>query len=104
MKSFRVLKEKATDIKFVFIIDSMDGFQGGKTGLIELVTHLASSGVKLCASSRPWNVSQDSLGHHPHLRLEHLTFNDIGNDITSSSQASMITKSLNESIRNLQLT
>jgi len=78
LKAFRTLIQKATaTTKFVFFIDGMDEYKGKPTDLIYFLRSLLVSGVKICASSRPWIVFEDAFGSRANLRLEDLTFDDI---------------------------
>ncbi|KAL9619549.1 MAG: hypothetical protein Q9160_005825 [Pyrenula sp. 1 TL-2023] len=66
----------------VFIlIDGLDEFDGTdeqREELIDLLNDLATfESVKLCVSSRPWNIFQDAFAGFPQLRLEDLTHDDI---------------------------
>ncbi|XXH01454.1 hypothetical protein Hte_007814 [Hypoxylon texense] len=59
-------------------IDGLDEFSGEHNDLIKLVTETAeASSVKICVSSRPWLVFEDSLKDKPSLMLKDLKFNDI---------------------------
>jgi hypothetical protein len=63
------------------LIDGLDEFEGTdekREELIDLFKDLESlENVKICLSSRPWNVFQDAFGEFPQLRLEDLTYDDI---------------------------
>jgi hypothetical protein len=64
--------------KFLFCIDGLDEFDGRSSDLISLVLDAAKHpNVKICVSSRPWPVFQDSFDSLPSLLLERLTHNDI---------------------------
>ena len=49
--------------KFCFFIDGLDEYQGDQFGLIQTVQRLAaSSSIKICLSSRPWEEFTDAFG------------------------------------------
>ncbi|KAL7928575.1 hypothetical protein V8C35DRAFT_317902 [Trichoderma chlorosporum] len=69
-------------MKLVILIDGLDEFQEDKSenhrdlvGLLRAAN--AGTGVKICASSRPWNIFRDEYGCNPMLQLENLTREDI---------------------------
>jgi len=72
----------------VFFIDGMDEFYSKPSDLIDLVSRLIVPGVKVCASSRPWNQFEDAFGHGPHLRIERLTRRDIETNVASKLSSS----------------
>ena len=69
------------DVKILFLIDGLDeqtGDDGDRKELIRLLKDLTTIGkVKLCLSSRPWNIYKDAFETYPRLRLEQLTRKDI---------------------------
>ena len=72
----------ATRSRKVFLLidglDELDGTDEAREDLIDLLVALAiNEDVKICLSSRPWNLFQDAFGSCPQLRLEDLTYNDI---------------------------
>lgn len=59
-------------------LDELDGSDDARDELISLIISMASlENVKICLSSRPWNIFRDAFGHFPQLRLEDLTHRDI---------------------------
>jgi len=63
---------------FVDGLDELDGNDEQQQDLIDLFIRVASCpDVKICVSSRPWNIFQDSFAEYPKLRLELLTRDDI---------------------------
>ncbi|KAF2994212.1 hypothetical protein E8E14_001000 [Neopestalotiopsis sp. 37M] len=64
-----------------FLIDGLDEFEGTeqeRDELLDIIHNISShSHVKLCVSSRPWNVFQDAFDSSPKVRLEHHTQEDI---------------------------
>lgn len=72
-------KQTLSHAKFCFFVDGMDEFIGDQRALIEILKRLAISlPIKLCVSSRPWNVFVNAFdGHVPQLKLETLTKDDI---------------------------
>jgi len=67
--------------KVFLLVDGLDEFEGtdeGREDLIDLlVASAAYENVKICLSSRPWNIFRDAFGSCPQLKLEDLTYNDI---------------------------
>lgn len=67
--------------KVALLVDGLDEFDGDEHQLQELVdmflTWGSSSSIKICVSSRPWNLFKDSFADCPQLRLELLTRPDI---------------------------
>lgn len=74
---------KYPPLLLVFFIDGLDEFHGKLSRLIDFIQGLLSAGVKICVSSRPWNVFEDAFRTYPSLRLEDLTFVDIRHFVTS---------------------
>ena len=76
-------------IRLALFIDGLDEFDGEPQKLIDLVNSLRTAlGVKICVSSRPWNVFVDSFGREPSLRLEFLTRCDIRRVIEGNFESS----------------
>lgn len=79
--SFLRLKNQTDiDAKFCFFVDGLDEYDGDHQEIVDLFDLLADSDhVKVCLSSRPWNVFQAAFGHlkSQSLRLETLTRHDI---------------------------
>ena len=67
--------------KFMLFVDGLDEFgvdRAEREDLMKLfLSMLDLSNVKMCLSSRPWNVFKDTFGHFPGLRLEELTRQDM---------------------------
>lgn len=72
---------KTTSI--LFLVDGLDEYQGSdfeRQDICQLLRELAGLRcVKICASSRHWNVYKDAFRTQPQLRLEDLTRGDIKN-------------------------
>jgi hypothetical protein len=66
--------------RFCFFIDGLDEFGGDHLEICETLLHLSKSPhIKMCLSSRPWNVFLDSFGQTTrHVNVHELTRNDIG--------------------------
>lgn len=69
------------DLRFCFFIDGLDEHDGDHLQLCQVLRNLADfKNVKLCLSSRPWNVFDDAFGHGPMKICVHdLTKADISN-------------------------
>ncbi|KAH6671498.1 hypothetical protein F5X68DRAFT_121853, partial [Plectosphaerella plurivora] len=66
--------------KFCFFIDGLDEYDGDHHDIIRIMATLAASpNIKLCLSSRPWNIFEDAYGRalDQKLYLQDLTRNDI---------------------------
>jgi hypothetical protein len=85
-RAFKLLSEEdPLETNFCFFIDGLDEYDGDHTNLNNLFKEVAcSSHIKLCISSRPWNVFEDSFGNKSFLMLQDLTFNDIQIYVSSS--------------------
>ncbi|KAL8739517.1 MAG: hypothetical protein Q9190_007688 [Brigantiaea leucoxantha] len=54
----------ALPVKFCFFIDGLDEYEGDSLNISSMLQDLSrSSDVKLCVSSRPWNVFEDLFGY-----------------------------------------
>jgi hypothetical protein len=79
-QAFRFLIEEDADspAKFVFFIDGLDEYSGAPGKLLSLVQNIASyPNVKVCVSSRPWTVFEDSFKQRQNLMLQYRTRADI---------------------------
>ena len=56
--------------RFCFFIDGLDEFDGDHTELLEVMESLTSDRIKICFSSRPWNVFQNAYGANSGLKIE----------------------------------
>lgn len=75
-------------LKLCFFIDGLDEYSGDhedRTQLCRTLKGLAVSGsVKLCLSSRPWNIFEEEFGlEYPKLYMQDLTRDDIQNYVSS---------------------
>lgn len=74
----RALSEMSTDNKICIFIDGLDEFEGDHGDLVGFLKDtLRAYSIKLCVSSRPWQVFEDVFHDKPSLKLEDLTRNDI---------------------------
>ena len=75
------LKDHRTDtLKFCFFIDGLDEYDGEHMDVIKIIEGLVCSpSIKICFSSRPWNVFERFYGDNSgqKLRLQDLTHADI---------------------------
>lgn len=61
-------------------IDGLDEFDGDHLDMMGILLNLSRSPIlKLCVSSRPWNVFETSLGQSPKICMHELTHDDILN-------------------------
>ena len=56
--------------RFCFFIDGLDEFDGDHTEILEVMEGLTSDHIKICFSSRPWNVFQNAYGANSGLKLQ----------------------------------
>jgi hypothetical protein len=64
--------------RLALFIDGLDEFEGDHGELVEVIKRLSNwPGVKICVSSRPWNVFNDAFDRSPSLKVQDLTLNDI---------------------------
>jgi hypothetical protein len=79
MQNFvRILRPAVRLALFIDGLDEFDGDDAQMQYLIDFSQNFAkSSDVKICLSSRPWNIFQDAFTDCPKLRLELLTREDI---------------------------
>lgn len=78
--TFSQLKTDQASVKFCFFIDGLDEYGGFHADVIDIITSLiASPNIKICLSSRPWNIFEDAFGGEtrPSLRLQDFTRGDI---------------------------
>ncbi|KAF2441831.1 hypothetical protein P171DRAFT_465451 [Karstenula rhodostoma CBS 690.94] len=85
---FRIFSsEHASTTKFCFFIDGLDEYEGRHLDIVRILDTLASStqSVKVCVSSRQWNVFEDAYGRDASrlLYLEDLTRGDIEDYVRS---------------------
>ncbi|KAK3324886.1 hypothetical protein B0H66DRAFT_587764 [Apodospora peruviana] len=67
-----------TTFNLMLLIDGLDEFEGDHRDLITFIQELNTrDGVKICTSSRPWNVFEDAYKRGPMLKLEDLTREDM---------------------------
>ena len=74
--SAEITKQK----RFCFFIDGLDEYDGDHSEIVDLLKWFSQSkDIKICLSSRPWNVFTRAfgLGSNPIIRLEDLTWRDI---------------------------
>ncbi|EUC47766.1 hypothetical protein COCMIDRAFT_58713, partial [Bipolaris oryzae ATCC 44560] len=76
----RITHCKEMAAKFCFFIDGLDEYDGRHFDVIKVLDNLAKSpNIKICVSSRPWNIFEDAYGHDVtrKLYLQDLTRQDI---------------------------
>lgn len=82
-----IIAQEQTTTKFCFFIDGLDEYVGHHPDIVRTLDSLAQAPfIKICASSRPWNVFEDAYGHQcsRKLYLEDLTKSDIEIYVRSS--------------------
>jgi hypothetical protein len=75
------LKDQSTiDSRFYLHVDALDEYEGDHEEIIDIFQELSQSRmIKICLSSRPWNLFEDAFGQVPAhgIRLHELTKRDI---------------------------
>lgn len=75
---FRALQYLSDNNKICIFIDGVDEFKGEHGDLVEFFRKiLCAPPIKLCVSSRPWQLFADAFHDKPSLKLEDLTLADI---------------------------
>jgi hypothetical protein len=80
LDAFKTLSElEGIDTAFCMFIDGLDEYQGDYDDLLDTIRYLTRLNVKMCVSSRPWNVFREAYGQKTHCRLflENLNRGDI---------------------------
>ncbi|KAK3354070.1 hypothetical protein B0T25DRAFT_225232 [Lasiosphaeria hispida] len=73
-----LLSATGEKVKLALLIDGLDEFDEDHRQLVQLLHDTNGAvGVKICASSRPWNIFKDAYSKNPMLQLENLTREDI---------------------------
>ncbi|KAL9618580.1 MAG: hypothetical protein Q9160_006691 [Pyrenula sp. 1 TL-2023] len=94
------IKSVSKSVCVSLFIDGLDEFLGDDEERSELVAFLKEialhSTVKICVSSRPWELFKSAFAGYPHLRLEYLTRQDIADTVNSRLQSSEKFRSLQE--------
>ena len=76
--------------RYCFFIDGLDECEGEHYELVQMLARIGQpSAVKICVSSRPWNVFRKAFGHAPERRLilQDLTTNDMDRYIRDKLEA-----------------
>jgi hypothetical protein len=79
-RALQRVAESELGVKTCLFIDGLDEYSGDHYEFCQDLNHLVRSGnIKICVSSRPWNVFEDAFGGHPSkmLRIHDLTEPDI---------------------------
>lgn len=73
---------------FFVLVDGLDEYDGNEDEQLRMIALLYElsklSNVKMCVSSRPWNIFQDNFRETPQLKLELLTKQDIQHYVEDS--------------------
>ncbi|KAI5456090.1 hypothetical protein BGZ63DRAFT_418115 [Mariannaea sp. PMI_226] len=75
----RISEQPEVPFRFCFFIDGLDEYAGDHLDFCEYLTTILNRNIKLCLSSRPWNVFKDAFGQDEASRIliHELTWNDI---------------------------
>ncbi|KAK0644378.1 hypothetical protein B0T16DRAFT_460440 [Cercophora newfieldiana] len=80
LKRLITLDKAYIEHKFAVFVDGLDEFEGNHSEMINLLLDWAASqpqDVKICVSSREWNVFRDAFQNSPKLRLQDVTRSDM---------------------------
>jgi hypothetical protein len=73
-----LISQTSIPLKLCFLVDGFDEFEGDHEEMAALFKEVTkSTTVKICLSSRPWVVFQETYCSCPSMRLQDLTFHDI---------------------------
>lgn len=77
------------ETKLCLFIDGLDEFDGNHDFLIRLLKDILTTNhnVKLCVSTRPWDIFADAFHHSASLRLQDLTYEDMKSYTSSELHA-----------------
>ena len=82
MKVFLSLRDRPpNNTRFCIFIDGLDEYEGDHREVIRIINDMAQSGIKICFSSRPWNVFEEAYADNAGFKLhvhDH-TSHDIAN-------------------------
>ena len=76
----RLQTQDMNSVRFCFFLDGLDEYEGSHSDIINALNDLVTSeSIKICFSSRPWRVFENSYGSEGSLkiRLQDFTRNDI---------------------------
>lgn len=96
----RLGSQSKISAKFCFFVDGLDEYKGDDDeakGIIKILDELTQSPqIKICVSSRPWNIFEDSYGRNSDWKiyLQDLTREDIKKYVQSQFEAHPAWKSL----------
>ncbi|KAK3672116.1 hypothetical protein LTR78_008087 [Recurvomyces mirabilis] len=85
-----IAEHKDLSIRFCFFIDGLDEYDGDHSDIVEVISTLAKSPyIKICVSSRPWNVFTGAYGKDGKckLLLQDLTKSDIEKYVSDTLMA-----------------
>ena len=72
------LVSKPSTMRVCIFIDGLDEYEGDEDKLMTTIRRLSqSSGIKVCASSRPEEIFRQGFANCPHIRLQDLNYPDI---------------------------
>ncbi|UPK96007.1 hypothetical protein LCI18_006942 [Fusarium solani-melongenae] len=88
------------DFRLAFFIDGLDEFKESEKSpnlLISWIRHTATQyGIKVCVSSRPWNVFADAFGREPSLTMQSLSKRDIAHFVRTEFDKSIAFQEVKE--------
>lgn len=90
MQAFKILiQQNKVPIKLCLFIDGLDEYGGDFDKIVKIFEGLPHSpNIKICVSSRPLLVFEDSFSKCPGLKLQNLTLNDIKSYVSETLTAS----------------
>jgi NACHT domain len=99
----RVADRNDMPSKFCFFIDGVDEFEGDHLEFCQVLQDLSrSTQLKICVSSRPWNVFEDFFSSASKIYMQKLTQNDIRSYANSRLQEHPRWKELEIEVKNAE--
>jgi hypothetical protein len=103
-----ILEQKVTPVYVLLFLDAMDEFDGDQETVAGFVKYLvklrdgdhgvSGTKIKICCSSRPWNIFNDYFQDVPGFKIHEYTQEDIQKYVTSSLTNNMQMRKLNEKV------
>ncbi|KAL2670026.1 hypothetical protein Neosp_014905 [[Neocosmospora] mangrovei] len=91
------------EFRLALFIDGLDEFKESEKSpdvLISWIRHTATQyGIKICVSSRPWNVFADAFGREPSLTMQNLSKRDIAHFVRTEFDKSIAFQEMKEAFQ-----
>ncbi|EEU34660.1 uncharacterized protein NECHADRAFT_34792 [Fusarium vanettenii 77-13-4] len=91
------------EFRLALFIDGLDEFKESEKSpdvLISWIRHAATQyGIKICVSSRPWNIFADAFGREPSLTMQNLSRRDIAHFVRTEFDKSIAFQEMKEAFQ-----